>query len=125
MVQHHSMRHQLRVAYALAWCVAMVLADHPVTPKGHPLDHPMPGFRNIGRRVDRPAPFPLMDAAEEKSRPHDTAQGAEGHNELVLPAVRAEFAEHRGAPHLAWTDRERHPQPIGQMGFEARPIAGL
>lgn len=70
---------------------AIVLADHAIPAKRNPLHKTVPGFRDIGRRIDGASEILITDELEEEERLHHTPQFTEGDIEFVLTAIGAEL----------------------------------
>jgi hypothetical protein len=51
----------------------------------------VPGFGDIGRRIDGASELLITDELEEKERPHHTPQFTEGDIEFVLAAIVPSF----------------------------------
>src|SRR6266849_7056241 len=97
----------------LALFLAVVLADHAVPSKRNPLHKAVPGFRDIGRRVDGPSELLITDELEEEEGPNYAPQFTEGDIEFVLAAVGAELPQDRRRTNHALANGDSHPQHIG------------
>ena len=61
VVKHDQIGHEMIVADDLALLLPVILADHPLSTKGHPLHKAVPRFGDIGRGVDRPSQVFIVD----------------------------------------------------------------
>ena len=97
-------------------------AIRPSPPKNSHWTKPVERLALVGRGLDDATKLGVVEVPQEKGGPHDAAQFLEGLVEAVLPAVGPEPAQQRRGRDPTRPDRQDHPQHVGQVRLDERPI---